>query len=93
MKLYIIKLSARAPRRAEGETRQYVVYPLSLTRITDTNSDGVITGVETMKTASNIVAVDYINIAGMHSSQPWSGVNIMVTRYSDGTTITKKVIQ
>jgi hypothetical protein len=30
---------------------------------------------------------------GQQSSKPFEGVNIVVTRYSDGTTSTTKVIQ
>ena len=38
----------------------------------------------------DITRVDYINLAGVRSSQPWHGVNIIVTTYSDGTTATSK---
>ena len=39
------------------------------------------------------VSVEYVNIAGIRSSKPWQGVNIIVTRYSDGTTTTTKVVK
>lgn len=39
------------------------------------------------------ISVEYVNIAGMRSSKPWQGVNIIVTRYSDGTTTTTKVVK
>ena len=39
------------------------------------------------------VSVTYVNPQGMQSSRPFSGVNIVVTRYSDGTTRTSKIIR
>ena len=39
-----------------------------------------------------VVKVEYINMAGMHSSQPWNGVNIKVTTYDDGSTSTTKML-
>ena len=39
------------------------------------------------------VAVEYHNLAGMSSDRPWQGLNIVVTRYSDGTTETSKVLK
>ena len=39
------------------------------------------------------VSVTYVNPQGMQSSRPFDGVNIVVTRYSDGTTRTSKIIR
>ena len=39
------------------------------------------------------ISVEYVNIAGMRSSKPWQGVNIIVTRYSNGTTTTTKMVK
>ena len=38
-----------------------------------------------------IVGVTYVNTLGMQSDKPFDGINIVVTRYSDGTTSTSKV--
>ena len=81
----------RGKRRATA-TKQYVVYPLSLTR-TSSNVDGVITDVTRLTTAREVAAVDYYNLAGQRSQRPWQGVNIVVTRYTDGTTATRKVVR
>ena len=40
-----------------------------------------------------VVSVTYVNTLGMQSSQPFDGVNIVVTRYSDGSIMTSKVIR
>ncbi len=42
---------------------------------------------------AQVVGVEYVNLAGMRSSKPWQGVNIIVTRYSDGSTTTTKVVK
>ncbi len=44
---------------------------------------------------NGIVPVDvtYVNPQGMKSSRPFDGVNIVVTRYSDGSTRTSKIIR
>ena len=44
---------------------------------------------------NGIVPVDvtYVNPQGMKSSRPFDGVNIVVTRYSDGSTRTTKIIR
>lgn len=39
-----------------------------------------------------VVKVEYVNLAGVRSSIPWNGVNIVVTTYDDGTTSTSKVM-
>ena len=40
-----------------------------------------------------VVGVSYVNTIGQVSSTPWQGVNMVVTRYSDGSTTTRKVIK
>ncbi len=40
-----------------------------------------------------VVGVTYVNSLGMQSDKPFDGLNIVVTRYSDGTTSTTKVIR
>ena len=40
-----------------------------------------------------VVSTTYVNSLGMQSDQPFDGVNIVVTRYSDGTVRTTKVVR
>lgn len=42
---------------------------------------------------AEIVGVTYVNAQGMTSDKPFEGLNIVITRYSDGTTSTTKVIR
>lgn len=39
-----------------------------------------------------VVKVEYVNMAGMRNAHPWSGVNIKVTTYDDGSTSASKVL-
>ena len=40
-----------------------------------------------------VVGVKYYNVAGIESDTPFQGVNIVVTRYNDGSTTTTKIIK
>ena len=44
-------------------------------------------------TSNNEVSKTYYNAQGVQSDKPFDGVNIVVTRYSDGTTKTSKVVR
>ena len=53
----------------------------------------VITGVSGISADRQVAAVVYYNAMGMASSNPWRGVNVVVTRYTDGSTVTAKVLR
>ena len=53
----------------------------------------VITGVSGISADRQVAAVGYYNAMGMASSNPWRGVNVVVTRYTDGSTVTAKVLR
>ena len=42
---------------------------------------------------AEVVSVTYVNAQGMQSDKPFDGLNIVVTRFSDGTTTTTKVVR
>ena len=67
----------------------YKVAALNLTK----GEGQVITAVNEVKSGSEVVSVTYCDLAGRMSQKPFAGVNIIVTRYSDGTTTTQKVIR
>ena len=50
-------------------------------------------GIEQVTTSKEVANVRYINVAGQESETPFSGVNIVVTTYTDGTTTTVKVMK
>lgn len=75
----------------KAEAGSYKVAPLSLTAgsIAD-----VPTAIGTVKGSRDVVEVYYVNTVGVTSKNPFSGVNVVVTRYSDGSkTSVKKVFK
>ncbi|GEM_PF-1091828 len=67
--------------------QNYVVYPLAITQ------SQVITGVDNLNASKDVVSVQYVNAAGMVSTTPFKGVNMVVTRYADGSQVTTKVVK
>lgn len=56
---------------------------------------GISTGIMSVYNDINkpIDSVTYVNAQGMTSDKPFDGINIVITRYSDGTTRTTKVVR
>ncbi|MBQ9576066.1 MAG: hypothetical protein IJV11_04230 [Muribaculaceae bacterium] len=56
---------------------------------------GISTSIKGVYTDLNkpVESVTYVNAQGMQSSKPFDGINIVVTRYTDGTTRTTKVVR
>lgn len=86
-----------APRRVDvapyydgTETNPaYIVYPLNA----GAKSTGTVTSVAELASSRVVESVRYYNIMGMESEQPFEGINIVVTRYSDGSSSTAKVLR
>ena len=79
-----------APKRADGDGKYYIMdYNLPYTL----ELSSIVTGVKSVMTERQVVGVTYYNMMGMESSKPFEGVNIVVTRYSDGTYSTIKVLK
>ena len=65
----------------------YVVYPGNLT-----GDDNIVTAINTINVNGEVVGVEYVNSLGVVSKRPFQGVNIVVTRYSDGSATTVKKV-
>lgn len=81
-----------APRKTAYDSTvapstKFVVYPLDL------DANKVATGVNDVNSAKEVKGVSYFNMMGVESAQPFDGVNIMVTTYTDGTSSTAKVLR
>ena len=50
-------------------------------------------GIEDVKAGKEVAGVKYVNVAGQESDRPFSGMNIVVTTYTDGTTSTVKIMK
>lgn len=81
-----------APRKTAydstvAQSTKFVVYPLDL------DANKVATGVNDVNSAKEVKGVSYFNMMGVESAQPFDGVNIMVTTYTDGTSSAAKVLR
>ena len=65
------------------------VLPLTL----DADDPQIVTGINDTNVDRQVVSVTYVNALGMQSSEPFEGLNIVVTRYSDGTMTSAKVLR
>lgn len=86
-----IYFTSNTPAKSESDAKYYVI-ETTADRIFDWK-DGVVTGVATITSEAQVESVTYYNVAGVASARPWHGINIMVTRYSNGTTTTTKVVK
>lgn len=81
-----------APRKVAYDSTvtpstKFVVYPLDL------DDTKVATGVNDVNSAKEVKGASYFNMMGVESAQPFDGVNIMVTTYTDGTSSATKVLR
>ena len=51
------------------------------------------TAISTIDGSAQVESVRYYNVAGIESEKPFAGMNIVVTRYSYGTTTTTKIVK
>ena len=75
------------PSHVIGASTKFRVYPLDL------DANKVATGVNDVNSAKEVKGVSYFNMMGVESAQPFDGVNIMVTTYTDGTSSATKVVR
>lgn len=83
-----VEAASQGPRRAEGDVVEgnYVVYPLE-------GGEGLITAIDGVNVDREVVSVTYVNLMGMQSAEPFVGINLVVTRYNDGTVKTCKLVK
>ncbi len=51
------------------------------------------TGIGRVDNAAQVTGVEYVNLAGVSSNKPFSGLNIVKTTYSDGSVVISKVVR
>ena len=92
--LKITPVTANAGLRdgAAGATGKFYVAEQELNFSIDSSSD-IITGIFDIDGAKQVAGVKYYNVAGIESDKPFDGVNIVVTRYSDGSVVTRKEVK
>lgn len=83
----LVKEETRSTPIYGAISTKFVVYPLDL------DANKVATGVNDVNSAKEVKGVSYFNMMGVESAQPFDGVNIMVTTYTDGTQSATKVLR
>ena len=84
--------TSNAPRLKDAtaaDGKYYIVekeIPFSITK------NNIITAIDQLN-ARQVAGVKYYNVAGVESDSPFHGVNIVVTRYTDGSMTTTKVVK
>ena len=87
---FIVRVYFTKPSTSkDGEARYYIAEKQQSVTITD----AIITGIANVKGDKKVASVKYYNLAGIESDQPFDGVNMVVTRYTDGSTSTTKVMK
>ncbi len=81
--------SLNGVRRAPVEEGEYYIVEYQPTD----NEIQVVTGLMELSGDRQVTGVTYVNALGMQSSEPFDGVNIVVTRYSDGSVSTTRVLK
>ena len=89
--LIVSPAQSRAPG-LKAASNGYVVYPLQINKVTS-EENGVITAIDGVQSGKTVTHVVYYNLLGVASDKPHPGINIVETRYSDGTRTTTKVIR
>lgn len=83
----LVKEETRSTPIYGAISTKFVVYPLDL------DANKVATGVNDVNSAKEVKGVSYFNMMGVESAQPFDGINIMVTTYTDGTSSAAKVVR
>lgn len=74
---------------ATSDYANYVIYPI----VAESNAGTIITAINDINPNASVKSVRFINTAGIEAATPFSGINIVVTTYSDGTTRTTKIVK
>ena len=84
-----------APRREPTASASEAYYIAETTHTVTITGSGITTGIADVNhnAAKQVSNVTYYNMVGAASTTPFSGVNVVVTRYTDGTTTTNKVVK
>jgi len=88
------RLNAVGPAIKEtGFSNSMRVYPLDLMSNAEPNPTSIEEVAATTAAARTVESVRYYSVMGVESDRPMEGINIVVTRYSDGSVTTAKVLR
>ncbi|MBQ6080806.1 MAG: hypothetical protein IJK93_11095 [Muribaculaceae bacterium] len=77
---------------------KFIIFPIEASEVGSNGGDmGNVTAikeiVQDVATSRTVTSVRYFNLTGVESSQPFDGINIVVTTYSDGSRTSKKILR
>ncbi|MBQ0120024.1 MAG: hypothetical protein KBT13_02730, partial [Bacteroidales bacterium] len=80
--------------KAEGDdlTKLQNLYGKAAEKEVNTGNDGIVTGINDIA-SKEVQSVRFVNVAGQMSDKPFEGVNIVVTKYTDGSTQAVKMVK
>lgn len=78
---------------ADGSITYSFVMPAADVTIKAAFEAGVPSSVKDINAQAAVEAVEYYNLSGIKSAKPHDGINIVVTRYNDGTTSVSKQVK
>lgn len=88
------RLKAVGPAIKEtGFSNSMRVYPLDLMSNAEPNPTSIEEVAATTAAARTVESVRYYSVMGVESDRPMEGINIVVTRYNDGSVTTAKVLR
>ena len=83
------RITANGPEASDDEpSSDYAIHPLDFV-----SAQSNWTVVSELESDRMVESVHYYNVMGMESDKPFEGINIVVTRYSDGSTSASKVLR
>lgn len=77
---------------SQATSSSIVVYPLDLSADDAHNPPTAVREIIDL-TAKDVVSVRYYNLMGVESEKPFEGINIVVTRYADGSVSSSKIMR
>ena len=97
--LYLLKgvmeALPQAPSKAESvDPKDSPLSTLFNLQVIDAQTSGTVTNIDDVASGKAVVGVLYCNPAGLVSTKPFTGVNMVVTTYADGSrSVTKTVVK
>ncbi len=65
----------------------------STIQLAPTSATSIVTGVEDLAADKAVKSVKYVNLLGVESNEPFAGINVVVTTYTDGSKSARKVVK
>ena len=79
---------------ADLPSSKFIIFPIEASPAGSNGMGlGNVTAVKEVNVRREVVSVRYYNLTGIESSKPFEGINIVVTTYSDGSRVSKKILR